>query len=189
MLKWKPKAPDNVLSSSEVASMFSEIICTSGFLSSLRYLFAHQCHPCLHCDILTDTQTSSKMVLSIYSLPVVLALHYLVCLTGVKGGKEGWMPWLILVCYKAFLLNYQFKCKVSSDWPSLWLVPGTLQSSRNAINSYKIHTSFSRNPVAVWLAAIAQRLGTEQVSATTSFLDKAMVITHVGHVGPQRASS
>lgn len=109
--------------------MLSEIICTSGFLSSLHYLFAHQRRPCLHCDNLTDTQTSSKKVLSIYSLPVVLVLHYLVCLPGAKGGKAGWMSWLILTCYQAFLLNHQFKCKVSSDRPSLGLAPAASQSS------------------------------------------------------------
>lgn len=82
MLKWKPKAPDNVLSSSEVASMFSEIICTSGFLSSLRYLFAHQCHPCLHCDILTDTQTSSKKWSWVF-IVFLLFWHYII-----------WSAWL-----------------------------------------------------------------------------------------------
>lgn len=60
-------APDNVLASTEFAAMLSEIIRTFGFLSSSRYLFAHQYHPCLHCCNLTDTQTSSKKkVLSIY---------------------------------------------------------------------------------------------------------------------------
>lgn len=104
MLKWKPKAPDNVLTSAKVAPILSEIICTTGFLSSLCQLFAHQCCLCLHCDNLTDTQISSKKVLSIYSLPVVLMWHYLGSLPGVKGGKEGWMPWLITTCYQAFLL-------------------------------------------------------------------------------------
>lgn len=119
-VKWKPEAPDNILSSAEVAPMLSEIICMSGFQSSFRYLFAHQRRPCLHCDNLTDTQTSNKKkVLSIYSLPVVLALHYLVCLPREKGGKEVWVAWLILKCYQAFLLNHHFKCKVSSQWSAI----------------------------------------------------------------------
>lgn len=91
MLKWKPMAPDNVLASTEFAAMLSEIIRTFGFLSSSRYLFAHQHHPCLHCCNLTDTQTSSKKRswVFIYSLPVVMVLHYLVCLPGWSKRREG----------------------------------------------------------------------------------------------------
>lgn len=137
MLKWKPKAPDNVLTSAKVAPVLSEIICTTGFLSSLCQFFAHQCCLCLHCDNLTDTQISIKKVLSIYSLPVVLVWHYLGCLPGVKGGKEGWMPWLITMCYQAFLLYHHLKCKVSSDWPSSWPASAALWSSWNAINSHQ----------------------------------------------------
>lgn len=141
MLKWKPTSPDHVLASTEVAPMLSEIICTFGFLSSSRYLFAHQHHPCVHCHNLADTEPSSKRRswVFIYSLPVVMVLHCLVCLPGVKGGKEGWMLWLILRCYQAFPLNHQFKCKVSSDQPSLWLAPAALQSSWNAVNSPKTY--------------------------------------------------
>lgn len=58
-------APDNVLASTEVVYMLSEIICTFGFLSPSHYLFTHQHHSCLHCCNLRHKQVSKK-VLSIY---------------------------------------------------------------------------------------------------------------------------
>lgn len=45
------------------------------------------------------------------------------------------------------------------------------------------HIYLSRNPVAVWLAATAQRLGTELAFASAFFLDKAMAVTCIMHVG------
>lgn len=85
-------APDNVLASTEVAPMLSEIICTFGFLSSSCYLFTHQHHPCLDCHNLTDTQTSSKKgpeYLFIVFLLLWCCINWSACLPGVKGGKEG----------------------------------------------------------------------------------------------------
>lgn len=45
------------------------------------------------------------------------------------------------------------------------------------------HICLCRNPVAVWLAATAQRLGTELAFASALFLDQAMAVTCARHVG------
>lgn len=89
---------------------------------------------------------------------------------------------LSLKCYQAFPLNHQSKCKVSSDQPSLWLAPAALQSSWKAVNSPK-RIYLIRNPVAVWLAAMAQRLGAELAFVSALCLDKAMAVSCVRHVG------
>lgn len=92
MLKWKPTAPDYVLASTEAAPMWSEIICTLGFLSSSHYLFAHQHCPCLPCRNLTDAQTSSKKgpeYLFRISLLLWCYIIWLVCLPVCSKRREG----------------------------------------------------------------------------------------------------
>lgn len=190
MLKWKPTSPDNVLASTEVAPMLSEIICTFGFIFSSRYLFAHQHHPCLHCCNLTDAQTSSKKRswVFIYSLPVVLVLYYLVCLPAWSKRREGRLNAL---ANPKVLSSFSSKSPVqmqSQQWPTILdLLQLPCRAPEMPLTLPK-HIYLSRNPVAVWLAAMAQKLGTELAFAFALLLDKAMAVLCVGHVGPQRTS-